>query len=124
MQERSRRFKPEYRLRGRVGVPAALCRCGQESKESAAADAAQDPGKLGPERLSYSPAARHPAPRVNRHAAGGMPATGLKVKAALDTDRYASGIKVSHTELGAVRISRHAFHGEWNYSILPNAKIG
>ena len=45
MQERSRRFKPEYRLRGRVGVPAALCRCGQESKESAAADAAQDPGK-------------------------------------------------------------------------------
>jgi len=51
-------------------------------------------------------------------------ATGLKVKAALDTDRYQSGIKVSDKELGAVRISRDEFHGEWNYSILPNAKIG
>jgi len=26
--------------------------------------------------------------------------------------------------LEAVRIQRDAFHGEWNYSILPNKKIG
>ncbi len=49
---------------------------------------------------------------------------GLKVKAALDTDRYASGIKVSDRELNAVRIKRDDFHGEWNYSISPNEKIG
>ena len=49
---------------------------------------------------------------------------GLKVKAALDTDRYESGIKVSDRELNAVRIKRDDFHGEWNYSISPNAKIG
>jgi hypothetical protein len=49
---------------------------------------------------------------------------GLKVKAALDTDRYESGIKVSDKELGAVRLKRDAFHGEWNYSILPNERIG
>jgi hypothetical protein len=51
-------------------------------------------------------------------------AKGLKVKAALDTERYASGIKVSNRELEAVRITRDEFHGEWNYSISPRTKIG
>jgi hypothetical protein len=51
-------------------------------------------------------------------------ATGLKVKAALDTDRYQSGIKVTDKELEAVRIKRDAFHGEWNYSILPHEPNG
>jgi len=50
--------------------------------------------------------------------------TGLKVKAALDTERYESGIKVSDEQLQAVRIKRNDFHGEWNYSILPNERIG
>jgi hypothetical protein len=50
--------------------------------------------------------------------------TGLRVKAALDTDRYESGIKVSDKALDAVRIKRDDFHGEWNYSILPNETIG
>jgi hypothetical protein len=50
--------------------------------------------------------------------------SGLKVKAALDTDRYQSGIKVSDEELDAVKITREAFHGEWNYSIRPNTPIG
>jgi hypothetical protein len=49
---------------------------------------------------------------------------GLKVKAALDSDRYESGIKVTDKELQAVRIQRDDFHGEWNYSVLPNEKIG
>lgn len=50
--------------------------------------------------------------------------TGLKVRAALDTTRYQSGIKVTDRELGTVRIQRDAFHGEWNYSILPQGTIG
>jgi hypothetical protein len=49
--------------------------------------------------------------------------TGLRVKAALDTERYESGIKVTDKELEAVRIVRDEFHGEWNYSVLPNKKI-
>jgi len=48
---------------------------------------------------------------------------GLKVKAALDTARYDSGIKVSDKALKAVNIERDAFHGEWNYSIRPNTKV-
>jgi hypothetical protein len=50
-------------------------------------------------------------------------AGGLKVRAASDTDRYESGIKVTDEELAAVRITRDAFPGEWNYSISPNRKI-
>ena len=50
--------------------------------------------------------------------------TGLKVKAALDTNRYESGIKVSDEQLNAVKITRAEFHGEWNYSIRPSTPIG
>ena len=42
---------------------------------------------------------------------------GLLVKAALDTNRYESGIKVSDEELATVRLVPHTFHGEWNYTI-------
>jgi hypothetical protein len=48
---------------------------------------------------------------------------GLKIKAALDTNRYEAGIKVSDKDLNAVQIKRDDFHGEWNYSISPNKKI-
>jgi len=44
---------------------------------------------------------------------------GLVVKAALDTNEYQKGIKVSDEELAAVRIVPHRFHGEWNYNISP-----
>ena len=44
---------------------------------------------------------------------------GLVVKAALDTNEYEKGIKVSDEELAEVRIVRHRFHGEWNYNISP-----
>ncbi len=45
---------------------------------------------------------------------------GLKVKAELDSGHYPKGIKVTDEELEAVCIFRDDFHGEWNYSILPN----
>jgi len=46
-------------------------------------------------------------------------AGGLRVQSALDTSRYPTGRKVSDDELAAVRLERDAFHGEWNYTILP-----
>ena len=46
-------------------------------------------------------------------------AQGLRVRAALDENVYAAGIKVSDEELAAVRIERDEFHGEWNYRIRP-----
>ena len=44
---------------------------------------------------------------------------GLRVQAALDTGPYPKGIKVTDEQLADVRIERDAFHGDWNYSILP-----
>ena len=46
---------------------------------------------------------------------------GLKVHAELDTNSYPPGIKVSDEELSKVRLRPHDFHGEWNYSILPQS---
>lgn len=45
--------------------------------------------------------------------------TGLKIYAQLDERDYPKGITVSDEQLAAVNITRHAFHGDWNYSITP-----
>lgn len=45
---------------------------------------------------------------------------GLQIHAELDTNEYEAGIEVSDEEFEAVRIVRDRFHGEWNYTILPN----
>jgi Rhodopirellula transposase DDE domain len=47
--------------------------------------------------------------------------TGLKVCCKLDRNTYPAGIKVSDVEIEAINISRHDFHGDWNYTINPNA---
>jgi transposase len=46
--------------------------------------------------------------------------TGLKVRAQLDRGYYPTGIKVTDAELAAVPITRHDFHGEWNYTITAS----
>jgi hypothetical protein len=49
--------------------------------------------------------------------------TGLTVHAALDTDTYAKGIKISDKEMKTLeqqQIQRDPFHGEWNYTLLPH----
>ena len=44
---------------------------------------------------------------------------GLKVRAQIDSNLYPSGLKVSDQQVAALHIERDAFHGEWNYKILP-----
>ncbi len=44
---------------------------------------------------------------------------GLAVTAVKDNNVYPTGLKVSDEELAALNISRHSFHGEWNYTIRP-----
>jgi hypothetical protein len=48
---------------------------------------------------------------------------GLKVRAELDENKYPKGIKISDTQLTAVNLSRHSFHGDWNYTIAPRRKF-
>jgi Rhodopirellula transposase DDE domain len=45
--------------------------------------------------------------------------TGLRVRARLDTRRYPSGLPVSREAVEAVQLRPDAFHGAWNYTILP-----
>ena len=44
---------------------------------------------------------------------------GLSVKAMLDTRSYETGQKVTEREMKALRLHRHAFHGDWNYTLQP-----
>ncbi|MGH2612745.1 MAG: ISAzo13 family transposase, partial [Rhabdochlamydiaceae bacterium] len=45
--------------------------------------------------------------------------TGLKVKARKETKQYKKGIKIEDEDLKEVNLSKHKFHGEWNYTIKP-----
>ena len=49
--------------------------------------------------------------------------TGLKVRAELDENKYPKGIKVSDAQINALNLSRHSFHGDWNYTVSPTKKI-
>ena len=47
---------------------------------------------------------------------------GLIVKAAIDTNRYETKIKVTDEELHRLKLKRHDFYGDWNYTIAPISK--
>ena len=44
---------------------------------------------------------------------------GLTARAELDENKYPKGVKISDARLAAIDIERHAFHGDWNYTISP-----
>ncbi len=44
---------------------------------------------------------------------------GLRVKAQLDTNTYPTGIGVGDAEMAALPLTRHNFHGDWNYALHP-----
>jgi transposase len=47
-------------------------------------------------------------------------ATGLTVHCTLDTGQYPTGITYTEADIAALPLQRHDFHGEWNYTLLPN----
>jgi transposase len=44
---------------------------------------------------------------------------GLTVRAQLDQGRYPQGIKISDQHMASLALARHDWHGEWNYTLLP-----
>jgi hypothetical protein len=46
-------------------------------------------------------------------------AKGLTVTCRLDRRKYPTGRKVTPEEMKRVNLIRHAFHGDWNYTIRP-----
>ena len=48
--------------------------------------------------------------------------TGLTVRCELDPKPYATGVAVTDAEMAAINLVRDDFHGEWNYTIKPQAQ--
>ena len=47
--------------------------------------------------------------------------TGLRVRAELDASAYDTGVKVSDAQMDALPLTRHDWHGDWNYTLRPEA---
>ena len=48
--------------------------------------------------------------------------TGLKIKAKLTRRKYPTGAKISASDMAKVNLKPAAFHGDWNYSVLPHGR--
>jgi len=48
--------------------------------------------------------------------------SGLRVRSELDRGEYPLGVTVTDAQLATVRLTRHRFHGDWNYTIHPNTR--
>ncbi|MET8965255.1 ISAzo13 family transposase [Streptomyces sp. NPDC004074] len=48
--------------------------------------------------------------------------TGLTVHAELDPGTYDTGIKVTDSDIDALPLHRHRFHGDWNYTLHPQPR--
>ena len=46
-------------------------------------------------------------------------AGGLRVRAELDSGDYPTGVTIANSEMDAIMLVPDAFHGEWNYRLLP-----
>lgn len=55
--------------------------------------------------------------------AGTTTDTGLKMRCEVDTNSYPKSIKVSDQVMVKINITRHDFHGEWNYTIGPRKPL-
>jgi hypothetical protein len=47
--------------------------------------------------------------------------SGLEVKSALDSNLYPDKIRISDQQMAELRLKREAFHGDWNYRLLPRS---
>jgi hypothetical protein len=48
---------------------------------------------------------------------------GLRVHAERDPGSYPAAVSVSDSQLKAIPLTPHSFHGEWNYTIAPGIHL-
>jgi hypothetical protein len=48
--------------------------------------------------------------------------SGLRVRSEIDRRRYPDGVTVTADQMATVRLTRHDFHGDWNYTIYPTSR--
>jgi len=49
--------------------------------------------------------------------------TGLRVRSALDQNAYPKGVSVSDADMATLYLRQDAFHGDWNYSLIPRERL-
>lgn len=49
--------------------------------------------------------------------------TGLHVHSEIDRGHYPTGVVVTDEQMASISLERHAFHGEWNYTIRPVGQV-
>jgi hypothetical protein len=49
--------------------------------------------------------------------------TGLKVRSELDTHAYPAGVTVRDADMQTLHLRRDAFHGDWNYTLIPRLTL-
>ena len=49
--------------------------------------------------------------------------TGLRVRSELDPNRYPAGTTISDADMERLLLQTDAFHGEWNYTLLPRLML-
>jgi hypothetical protein len=49
--------------------------------------------------------------------------TGPRVRSALDANAYPKGVSVSDADMATLYLRRDAFHGDWNYSLIPRERL-
>ncbi|MQB01851.1 MAG: hypothetical protein GEU78_16490 [Actinobacteria bacterium] len=45
--------------------------------------------------------------------------TGLTVHAELDEGTYPKGVKITDKQMAELPLTKHEFHGDWNYTLHP-----
>jgi len=48
--------------------------------------------------------------------------TGLTVHCVLDTAAYPTGLTYTDQDIAAIPLTRHDFHGDWNYTLTPTSR--
>ncbi|MGH2511807.1 MAG: ISAzo13 family transposase [Candidatus Limnocylindrales bacterium] len=49
--------------------------------------------------------------------------TGLRVRSELDPRSYPAGLRISDAEMATLHLRTDAFHGEWNYTLVPRPML-
>jgi hypothetical protein len=49
--------------------------------------------------------------------------TGLRVRSELDRSAYPKGVTVSDVEMATLYLRPDAFHGDWNYTLIPRERL-
>ena len=45
--------------------------------------------------------------------------SGLRIRSEIDHGSYPLGVKITDQQLARIKLERHKFHGDWNYTIRP-----